>query len=84
VTKIGNIELVTTGDWEEQEVANLERLQWRVELLNVELQTDEERQRQFHLRRRIVEVLADRVLITRDQDLRVVYKVDMPSILTYA
>lgn len=84
MTKIGNIELVTTGDWEEQEVANLERLQWRVELLNVELQTDEERQRQFHLRRRIVEVLADRVLITRDQDLRVVYKVDMPSILTYA
>ena len=63
---------------------NLERLQWRVELLNVELQTDEERQRQFHLRRRIVEVLVDHVLITKDRDLRLVYRVDMSSILTYA
>lgn len=81
-SKVSHIELVDLGDWEAQITETIDRLRRQIKLLDAEPQTEEARQQQFDLKRRIVEFLVDRVMITKERDLQVVFKVDMTSILT--
>jgi hypothetical protein len=81
VAKENGIELVDLDDWEEQVDMTMDALRQQIKLLATEPQTAEDRRKQFDLKRQIVQLLVDRVLITNDRDLRVSFRVDLSSVL---
>ena len=76
--------LTAMADWENQARQYIGGLRSSIEWLNAVPQTDEERREQFEMKRQIVQMLVQKVLIAKDKSLRVVFYLDVISLLEQA
>ena len=76
--------LAALEDWETQARHYVGSLCSSLEWLNAVPQTDEERREQFEAQRQIVKMLVQKVLIDWDRDLRVVFYLDVVTLLQQA
>ena len=80
----GIVHLAALADWETQARRYIEGLRSSIEWLNAAPQTDEERREQFEMKRQIVKMLVQKVLIRKDKTLRVVFFLDVLTLLQQA
>lgn len=78
------VHLAALADWEAQAHRYIGGLRSSIEWLNAAPQTDEELREQFEMKRQIVKMLVQRVLINKDKTLRVIFYLDVLTLLTQA
>jgi site-specific DNA recombinase len=75
------VNLAALGDWEAQARTYIGGLRSSIEWLNAVPQTEEERREQFEAQRQIVKMLVQKVLIAKDKSLRVIFYLDVVTLL---
>jgi site-specific DNA recombinase len=78
------VHLAAMADWEAQAIQYIEGLRSSIEWLNAAPQTDEERREQFEMKRQIVKMLVQKILIDKDKSMRVVFYLDILTLLEQA
>ena len=82
---LGNtIRLASLDNWETQAREYISGLKRGLKLLNADPKTDEERREQFKIKRQIVKTLVEKVLIGKDRQIRVVFRLDVTYLLEQA
>lgn len=78
------VHLTALADWETQARRYIGGLRSSIEWLNAVPQTDEERREQFETKRQIVKMLVQKVLTKKDKTLRVIFYLDVFTLLKQA
>jgi hypothetical protein len=78
------VHLAALADWEAQAREYIGGLRSSIEWLNAAPQTDEERREQFEMKRQIVKMLVQKILIDKDKSMRVVFYLDILTLLEQA
>jgi hypothetical protein len=73
--------LVNLDDWESKTREYLNDLRAGLEWLNAVPNNDEERHQQFELKRRVVKTLVEKVMINKEREMRVVFRLDLKMLL---
>ena len=68
-------------NWEERALEHLMDLQTGLDALGTQVESDEEKKELFHLKRDIVLALVEKVLIGKDREMKVIFKLDVLSLL---
>ena len=78
------LSLAALEDWESQARQYISDLRASLEWLDAIPQNDEERRQQFEMKRQIVKSLVEKIVIEKDRNLRVVFHLDVVTLLERA
>jgi hypothetical protein len=78
------VHLAALADWETRAHRYIGGLRSSIEWLNAAPQTDEERREQFEMKRQIVKMLVQKILINKDKSMRVIFYLDILTLLEQA